>query len=160
MTTNYHFELSLAADQIRGCVVCVCVWSHIPPWSPGIGTNCWLIGREWIIGQTLLWSNRKVPAEGGYRWRWTERSEEVFRVSQGAAMGSQGVSGPGGQGAGGPGSQGDGQFQFQNRIAKRTNLDRLESSEVWWRWLNIAHNMQSVWLPITATKYNCQDFVW
>ena len=36
MPTDYHFELGLATDQIRGCVVClcVCVWSHIPPWTP------------------------------------------------------------------------------------------------------------------------------
>ena len=28
LATDYHFELSLAADQIIGCVVYVCVCGH------------------------------------------------------------------------------------------------------------------------------------
>ena len=63
MTTDYHFELSLVADQIRGCVVCVCVWSHIPPWSPGIGTNCWLIGRKWLLAKHCCDPIEKSPAK-------------------------------------------------------------------------------------------------
>ena len=45
---------------------------------------------------------------------------------------------PGGQGARQPEGRPGSQFQFQNRIAKTTNLGRPESSEVWWIWLPTA----------------------